>query len=92
MLSVALKEDYRIAGALNGGALSYGHTLAYKGANQQYSNAFNKLAHATCVELRDYDGSEQQKAVNYVAHALTAHLRDPSLLPKRRQKSLFIMP
>lgn len=72
------------------GNLSYGKEFTFKSIKQDLTKAFNKITDITLVELRDRQGVELTQAIEYTAKALTAHLRDPSLLPKPRQKSLTL--
>ena len=86
----SIVEYNRISNGLATGSLSAGHQRAYEGVKKTYSNAFNMIASSTFIELRDYAGVEQTRATHVASRILTAHLRDPSLLPKRRQRSLFV--
>jgi hypothetical protein len=89
LLAQALTQHDRLENALTG-TLPYGKEFTYKSIMQDLTKAFNKITDITLVELRDRQGHERTQAIDYTAKALTAHLRDPSLLPKPRQKSLTL--
>lgn len=91
-LKDALEALNTVEIALQNPDISNGHKIAKEGVQKLYIQAFYKITDITYVELRDYEGQELQQALKYVAGALTAHLRDPSLLPDRSHKSIFMTP